>query len=99
MPGGWDGAARAQAIDLTPIEPELVEHVVGVFAQPRGDARRHLGRWPDREWAVHRVPGSRAAVLDGDDDPVFQELPILQDLFRDLHDAVRQSRDIEEGLP
>src|ERR1700730_13741485 len=99
MPNVRNGAARPQAVDLTRIKAEFLQDLVRVLPQTWSNPRRDFGGFFHRHWTVHGIFRIAGAIIDWDDDLICQKLRVFDDLFRDLHNSIRNARSIKHILP
>ena len=76
------GARGAQLCDCLGVEAELVENLPRVFAELRGATRTHFRRLVEVHRTVDRQPRSPAAIVDGHQDVVGNELWVVGDLLK-----------------
>src|ERR1700752_2003326 len=92
-------SACVETLDLARIEPELLENLVGVFADFGSAPGRYFVDAVNLQRAADRELQLPASPLDRNDDVVGMQLRVGDDFERRAHDAERDVALIEHLTP
>src|SRR5207245_4080830 len=84
-----DGPGRAQSVDLSRAEPELLEHVLSVFSKCRCASCRHFRDAMHLKRTADRRGELAAGSVERNDDVIRPQLRILDDFLWPSHGAER----------
>src|SRR5580693_9260372 len=94
-----NGAARAQAVDFSDAEPELLENLLVVFSKRRSALRCHFRDAVHLNGAADRRGQFAACAFERNDDLIRSQLRIVDNFFWPAHDAEGNVNAIEGIVP
>src|SRR3984957_8312413 len=94
-----NGAARAEAVDFSGGEPELLENLLVVFSKRRSALRSHFRHAVHPNGTADRRGQFAACAFERNDDLIRPQLRIVDHFLWPAHDAEGDVKAIQRGVP